>query len=70
VAPEFDRFPAFFSPAHPVMCAVLRHVFLIMSEDKLHGGCSGKTEKKNRDEAIMWLDFRPWTVSKKKKLRW
>ena len=48
------------------MCAVLRHVFLIMSEDKLHGGCSGKTGKKNRDEAIMWLDFRPWTVSKKK----
>jgi hypothetical protein len=27
------------------MCAVLRHVFFIMSEDKLHGGCSGKTEK-------------------------
>jgi len=23
-------------------------------------------QKKTRDEAIMWLDFRPWTVSKKK----
>jgi len=53
-----------FSPAHPVMCAVLQHVFLIMSGDNLHGGCSGKTEK-TRDEAIRWLDFRPWTVSKK-----
>ena len=23
-------------------------------------------QKKTRDEAIMWLDLRPWTVSKKK----
>jgi len=34
-----------FSLAHPVMCTVLRYVFLIMSEDKLHEGCSGKTGK-------------------------